>query len=87
MAWVIGGNDGPLTDDGTIDDILCGHDVYTESRPQRWITWVFKGIHRKVKIMLHDIDCSKAIGFENIPPKLLKAASQEHAEPATNLVN
>ena len=41
----------------------------------------------RVKSMLDDTDSSKAAGFDNIPPKLLKFASQELAEPVTNLIN
>ena len=41
----------------------------------------------KAKRMLDDIDSSKAIGFDNIPPKLLKSASQELAQPLATLVN
>ena len=42
---------------------------------------------KKVKRMLNDIESSKAAVFDNIPPKFLKSASQELAEPVTNLVN
>ena len=41
----------------------------------------------KVKCMLDDIEFSKATGFNNIPPKLFKSASQELAQTLTTFVN
>ena len=87
------GNEGPLTDGETIDDILCEYDDHDSIKyirngnPNRESFNFSSVCVEKVKSMLDDIDSSKATGFDNIPPKLLKSASQELAEPVTNLVN
>ena len=87
------GNEGPLTDDETIDDILCGYDdhdgiKYIWNQNPNGESLEFSSVcAEKVKSMLDDIDSSKAAGFDNIPPKWLRFASQELAEPVTNLVN
>ena len=87
------GNVGPLTDDETIDDIMCEYDdhdsiKYIRNENPNGESFEFSSVcAEKVKSMLDDIDSSKAAGFDNIPPKLLKSASQELAEPVTNLVN
>ena len=92
MALSIG-NEGPLTGDETIDDILCEYDdhdsiKYIRSENPNGESFEFSSVcAEKVKSMLDDIDSSKAAGFDNIPPKLLKSASQELAEPVTYLVN
>ena len=40
----------------------------------------------KAKRMLDDTDSSKATGFDNIPPQLLKFASEEPTQPVTTIV-
>ena len=36
---------------------------------------------------MDNVDSSKATGFDNIPPKLLKSALQDLAKPVTSLGN
>ena len=87
------GNEGPLTDLESIDDILCKYDDHDSIKCIRNHNpsiepFAFSSVcAEKVKRMLDDIDSSKATGFDNIPPKLLKSASQELAQPVTTLVN
>ena len=82
-----------MTDVESIDDILCkygGHDSIKCIRNHNPSIepFVFSGgCTEKVKRMLDDIDFSKATGFDNIPPKLLKSASQELTKPVATLVN
>ena len=76
------GNEGPLTDLESIDDILCKYDDHDSIKCIRNHNpsiepFAFSSVcAEKVKRMLDDIDSSKATGFDNIPPKLLKSASQ-----------
>ena len=68
------GNEGPLTDDETIDDILCEYDDhdsirYIQNENPNGESFEFSSVcAEKVKSMLDDIDSSKAAGFDNIPP-------------------
>ena len=41
----------------------------------------------EVKCLLWNIDSSKATGYDTIPPKLVKAATNELAQPISSLVN
>ena len=41
----------------------------------------------EVKSLLRNIDSSKATGYDTIPPKLVKAAANELAQPISSLVN
>ena len=41
----------------------------------------------EVKALLLDIDSTKATGYDTIPPKLVKAAANELAQPISSLVN
>ena len=41
----------------------------------------------EVKSLLLNIDSSKATGYDTIPPKLVKAAANELAQPISSLVN
>ena len=41
----------------------------------------------EVKSLLRNIDSSKATGYDTIPPKLVKAAGNELAQPISSLVN
>ena len=41
----------------------------------------------EVKSLLRNIDSSKATGYDTIPPKLVKAAANELAQPISFLVN
>ena len=41
----------------------------------------------EVKVLLQDIDSSKASGYDNVPPKLVKVAAAELAQPISSLIN
>ena len=86
-------NEAPLTDDETIDDMLCNyydHDSikcilgHNQSVEPFELSSVCA---EKVKIVLDDIGSCKATAFDNIPPKLSKSASQELAQPISTLVD
>ena len=86
------GTEGPLTDVESIDDSLCKYDDHDSIKCIRNHNpsiepFAFSSVcTEKVKRMLDDIDSSRATGFDNIPPKLLKSASQELAQPVATLV-
>ena len=67
------GNEGPLTDDETIDDILCGyadHDSikYIRIENPNGESFEFSSVcTEKVNSMLDDTYFRKAAGFDNIP--------------------
>ena len=87
------GNEEPIRDDETVDDILC---MYKDCEVIQRITSnvPHDGIFRfsftsvkDVKDLLKKTDPTKATGYDDIPPKLLQLGATELAPTITNLIN
>ena len=87
------GNEEPIGDDETIDNILC---TYKDCEVIQRIT--FNVLHygifnfsattvKEVNDLLNKTDPTKATGNDDIPPKLLKCGATELAPTITNLIN
>ena len=87
------GNEEPIRDDETIDDILCTYDGceviqrITSNVPHDGIFKFSSTSVTEVNDLLNKTDPTKATGYDDIPPKLLKLGATELAPTITNLIN
>ena len=87
------GNEEPIRDDETIDDILCTYDGceviqrITSNVPHDGIFKFSSTSVKEVNDLLNKTDPTKATGYDDIPPKLLKLGATELAPTITNLIN
>ena len=87
------GSEEPIKDDETIDDILCaynGSEVIqriTCNVPHDAIFNFSSTTVKEVDALLNKTDPTKATGYDDIPPKLLKVGATELAPTITNLIN
>ena len=87
------GNEGPISDDENIDDILRTYDGceiiqrITSNVPHDGIFNFSSTTVKEVNDLLNKTDPTKATGYDDIPPKLLKLGATELAPTITNLIN
>ena len=87
------GNEEPIGDDETIDDILCTYkdceviQRITSNVPHDGIFNFSASTVKEVNELLHKTDPRKATGYDDIPPKLLKMGATVLAATITNLIN
>ena len=87
------GNEEPIRDDETIDDILSTYDGceviqrITSNVPHDGISKFSSTSVKEVNDLLNKADPTKATGYDDIPPKLLKLGATELAPTITNLIN
>ena len=87
------GNEEPIRDDETIDDIMCTYDGceviqrITSNVPHDGIFKFSSTSVKEVNDLLNKTDPTKATGYDDIPPKLLKLGATELAPTITNLIN
>ena len=87
------GNEEPIGDDETIDDILCTYKDWeviqriTFNVPHDGIFNFLATTVKEVNDLLNKTDPTKATGYDDIPPKLLKLGATELAPTITNLIN
>ena len=87
-------NDRSIDDDESIDCIVKSHEGHTSLQLiQENITltddlFYFSEVtSNEVKSLMNRIDHKKGPGYDNIPPKLVKEASDEFTVPITSLIN
>ena len=87
------GSEEILNEDEEFDQIFKMHQNHTSIvRIQEHVSidspFKFTNVSvAEVKSLLRNIDSSKATGYDTIPPKLVKAAANELAQPISSLVN
>ena len=87
------GNEGPISDDENIDDILRTYDGceiiqrITSNVPHDGIFNFSSTTVKEVNDLLNKTDPTKATGYDDIPPKLLKLWATELAPTTINLIN
>ena len=87
------GNEEPIGDDETLDDILCTYKDFeviqriTSNVPHDGIFNFSATTVKEVNDLLTKTDPTKATGYDDIPPKLLKLGATELAPTITNLIN
>ena len=87
------GNEEPIGDDENIDDILCTCkdceviQHITFNVPHDGIFNFSAMAVKEVNDLLNKTDPTKATGYDDIPPKLLKLGATELASTITNLIN
>ena len=72
------GNEAPLSGEESLDEIfqIYKDHKYIYSNKQQNISFNFNEVPvSKVKSLIQEIDHRKACGFNNMPPKLLKSAT------------
>ena len=87
------GNEDPIRENENIVDILSYYkddDIINRITANSPFLNVFNFSSVTVKDvhdLLENMDQKKATGYDNIPPKILKVATDELAFPITNLIN
>ena len=87
------GTEDLLTENDTISSILSHYPNHMsleliEENNTRATEFNFSDVNEvDVKRLLDKMNPKKAVGFDRLPPKLLKVASNELAGPITNLIN
>ena len=87
------GSEEPIRDDETIDDILCAYNgseviqrITCNVPPDAFFNFSSTTV-KEVGTLLNKTDPTKATGYDDIPPKLLKMGTTELAPTITNLIN
>ena len=77
------GNEKPMCEDEDIESVFKMYENMSCDMP----FYFSKVTLQNVESLLRESDSSKAAGYDNIPPKLLKVAAKELAQPIATLVN